>query len=319
MEVAKNFVNTVKRYQSYGVTIKHFMAIAGIAVSRYYGMKKRISEVPKPSRRGCKSGANKIRKHERIKIIGYAKKHPEYNHREMTYRMIDENVAFVSKTTTYRILKEAGMIGLRRKNKKKYGWKHRYNNHATSVNERWQTDITYIEYRERTVYQLSFIDVYSRYIVGSYLLTDMTSKTVKEKFEELWNSHKGELQQKPIIQSDNGSCYIGSEFKGLIKLLDLDHEQIHPGAPTENVIIERWHRTLKEILEEKDEPKSFEELKKLIKEVCKYYNEERYHSGIGYVTPLQMYNGEAQNVLEERAKKLALARKKRMTLNTTAI
>ncbi len=312
-------MNMARRYQSYGIQIHSFMAFMGITVSRYYGLLKRLREESKPSKRGLNSAINKITEEERIIITGYAKAHPEYNHREMTFHMMDENVAFVSKTTTYRILKDANMIGSRKKRKKNYGWKHRYNNHANSVNERWQTDITYIEYQEKTVYQLSFIDVYSRYIVGSFSLTDMTSKTVKEKFEELWNSKKDELNRKPIVQSDNGSCYIGSEFKGLIKVLELDHEQIHPGAPTENVIIERWHRTLKEILEERDEPKSFAELKKLMKEVCKYYNEERYHSGIGYVTPLQMYNGEAQNVFDERAKKLALARKKRIALNTAAI
>ncbi len=319
MEVAKNFVDMVRRYQSYGIKLRSFMELIGIALSRYYGLLKRLREAPKPSKRGLNSAANKVTDEERKIIIGYANAHPEYNHREMTFRMMDEDVAFVSKATTYRILKSVNMIGSRRRNRKNYGWKHRYNNHANSVNERWQTDITYIEYQGKTVYQLSFIDVYSRYIVGSFSLTDMTSKTVKEKFEELWNSQKDTLNQRPVIQSDNGSCYIGSEFKGLIKKLNLDHEQIHPGAPTENVIIERWHRTLKEILEGKDEPKSFAELKKLMKEVCKYYNEERYHSGIGYVTPLQMYNGEAQNVFKKRAKKLALARKKRIALNTTAV
>lgn len=37
-------------------------------------------------------------------VVKYAKKHPEMRHRELSWRMIDEDVAYLSASTVYRIL-----------------------------------------------------------------------------------------------------------------------------------------------------------------------------------------------------------------------
>ncbi len=54
-----------------------------------------------------------------------------------------------------------------------------------------------------------------------------------------------------------------------------------------------------------EDPASFEELVKVTDEACKYYNYERYHQSLGYMTPYEWYRGNSEAVYDERAKKPA--------------
>ena len=53
---------------------------------------------------------NWILPEERLVVIDYAKTHIGAGYRRMTYLMLDENVAAISPSSTYRILKEAGLL-----------------------------------------------------------------------------------------------------------------------------------------------------------------------------------------------------------------
>jgi len=47
---------------------------------------------------------------EKAAVKEYALKHPELRHRELAWRMVDEDVAYVSSSTVYRILREAKLV-----------------------------------------------------------------------------------------------------------------------------------------------------------------------------------------------------------------
>ncbi|PIQ93393.1 MAG: hypothetical protein COV68_10150 [Nitrospirae bacterium CG11_big_fil_rev_8_21_14_0_20_41_14] len=44
-------------------------------------------------------------------------------------------------------------------------------------------------------------------------------------------------------------------------------------------------------------------------------NQKRYHGSIGYVTPSQMHNGEAERVIQERRQRKEKARIRRLKVN----
>ncbi len=48
-----------------------------------------------------------------------------------------------------------------------------------------------------------------------------------------------------------------------------------------------------------------------MKDFVKYYNSERLHSAIGYIAPLDKLQGRDKQIISERKRKLANARKKR--------
>ena len=102
-------------------------------------------------------------------VMGYKDKHPGMSFREIAYTHLDEDLAYLSPATAYRILKKNDLIT---------PWNpiacaSTCPEHVKSPDERWQTDIMYIKIKGRFFYLLIFIDEYSRYIVHHALLTSM--------------------------------------------------------------------------------------------------------------------------------------------------
>ena len=60
---------------------------------------------------------------------------------------------------------------------------------------------------------------------------------------------------------------------------------------------------------------SFEQLRIILSAFIEYYNNRMYHGSIGYVTPSQMHNGEADRVIEERRQRKEKARIRRLEVN----
>jgi len=75
---------------------------------------------------------------EKQAVVSYALEHPEVRHRELAWRMIDDDVAFLSASTVYRILKEQTLVSGWRGRRKRYRDKEEK---ATRPDEIWGTDI----------------------------------------------------------------------------------------------------------------------------------------------------------------------------------
>jgi len=113
---------------------------------------------------------------ERRAIVAYALQHPEVRHRELAWKMLDEGVCAVSSATVYRVLREANLVCRWNRPSKEKGPGREAS--PTRPDERWQTDIKYVPGEHGRYYLLSFLDVYSRYIVHHRLLRGMDGQTV---------------------------------------------------------------------------------------------------------------------------------------------
>lgn len=306
MEVKTDLIDMLERYREYNWTKKSICKIWGISEQRFYLKgRDRTLEIKKIQ----PVQLTRITEKEKQVVINYALTHTGINHREISYRMIDENVAYMSSSSVYRILRENGLIFRKGKRPKPEKWNPHQN--LNKPNELWQTDLMNISYKSRDYYSLSYIDVYSRYLVYQKLLNSMTGNTIKEQTEQAISITK----VKPTaVQSDNGSCYISQEYRSCLCKMEIEHHLIHPHCPNENAEIERYHRTIRELVDP-DEAKCFEDLEAIIKEKIHYYNYERYHSSIGYITPYAKYTGKAEKIFSERQKKLRKAKKRRIKEN----
>src|SRR5689334_9520171 len=86
---------------------------------------------------------------EKQAVLAYARKHPELRHREMAWRMVDEDVAYLSPSTVYRILKEANLVcPWRRRARRKKTLEEK----ATRPDQRWGTDLMSIQVGNRVYY-----------------------------------------------------------------------------------------------------------------------------------------------------------------------
>jgi len=112
---------------------------------------------------------------EKQAVLNYARKHPELRHRELAWRMVDEDVACLSPSTVYRILKEANLVcPWRRRTKRRRTEEEK----ATRPNQRWVTDLMQLQVGDGVYYFVSFMDEYSRYIVHHEVLTGMDGISV---------------------------------------------------------------------------------------------------------------------------------------------
>lgn len=252
---------------------------------------------------------------EKAAVLAYARKHPELRHRELAWRMVDEDIAYLSPSTVYRLLKEANLVcPWRRRSKRKRAEEEK----ATRPNQRWVTDLMQLQVGAGTYYFVSFMDEYSRYIVHQELLLGMdgisTSLAAQAAIETLPRGEDGQLREKPEIQSDNGSSFIAREFLLVLKEHGLGHHRIRPHCPEENGVIERSFRTLREALEGQ-ELTNLLEAERVLARLVTWYNEERLHSALGYLPPVVVYRGKPEERKQERRRKLAQARHRRKEKN----
>jgi len=254
---------------------------------------------------------------EKRAVREYAIKHAGIRHRELAWRMVDEDVVCLSPSTVYRILKDQNLVCPWRRRQKR---RREEDEKATRPDEVWATDLMYVQVGGRMYYLVNFLDEYSRLIVHHALVTNMEGQTVsieaQAAIEQLLRERGGELPPEgmPRIRSDNGSCYISREFRGVLDEHGLGHQRIKPHCPEENGIIERSNRTLREALDG-EELTDLWQAREVLARIIEWYNTERLHGALGYLRPMDYYRGDPTRLHAARRQKMAEARHKRREKN----
>ena len=154
-------------------------------------------------------------------------------------------------------------------------------------NQVWAVDITYIKIRHGHMYLTAIIDWYSRFIVGWALSDTLDTAPVLEAVKKAIKQYG----TPSIINSDQGSQFTSEEYTGYLKGLGIRQSMDGKARWVDNVIIERWFRSLKWddiYINEYNSPK---ELRLGIAGYIKDYNTLRPHQYLDYSTPVETYNG----------------------------
>jgi putative transposase len=244
---------------------------------------------------------------ERQAIINYYGDNPLEGYRRLTYMMMDEDIVAASPSSIYRVLLNAGLLNRwnRTQSKKGTGFQQPLKPH-----EHWHIDISYINISGTFYYMCSILDGFSRYIVHWDIRESMTESDVeiilqcaKEKFPDA----------QPRIISDNGPQFVSKDFKEFVRISGMTHVKTSPYYPQSNGKLERYHKTIKGTCIRVRTPLSMADAIRIVTEFVEHYNNRRLHSAIGYITPKDKLEGNAESIFAGRDAKLAAAREARTT------
>jgi len=236
---------------------------------------------------------------ERIKNIALDR--PELTPRELAWHITDTMKYYISESSVYRILKSFDLITSPDYIVLTAGDK--FQNPTKQINELWQTDFTYFKIIGWGWYYLATVlDDYSRYILSWKLFTTMAAGDVKEVLDMALSKtslDRVNVRHRPRLLSDNGPCYISGELKEYLDDHNMKHTRGAPYHPMTQGKIERYHRSMKNVV--KLQNYYFPgELKTEIGHFVNYYNNERYHESLDNTTPADVYFGRHKSILTDR-------------------
>jgi putative transposase len=152
-------------------------------------------------------------------------------------------------------------------------------------NQVWAIDITYIPMKSGFMYLCALIDLHTRYVVGWGVSNTMTAEWCTEIISDALAAHG----TPEIINSDQGSQFTSDVYIDLLKENGIQISMDGKGRAVDNIFIERLWRSVKY---EHLYLHVYEDGLSLFKGLRKYftfYNDERRHQSLEYVTPANLY------------------------------
>ena len=157
---------------------------------------------------------------------------------------------------------------------------------ANKPDEKWVSDITYIDVDGEWMHMAVIMDLYSRQIIGWAVDETMTTELILAAF----NMAISRRQVMPglILHSDRGVQYRAGEYQEALKEEKIQCSMSRKGNCWDNAVMESFFSRLKVELVYAEEFKTSEPAYRgLFEYIEVFYNRVRRHSSLGYVSPAQ--------------------------------
>jgi putative transposase len=164
---------------------------------------------------------------------------------------------------------------------------------AEMPNQRWVADFTYVSTHEGWLYVATVLDLFSRRIVGLAMNERMTDDLVIAALEQAL-IHR-EYPTGIVHHSDRGSQYTSKDFRELLKKHGIIPSMSGTGNCYDNAAMESFYHTLKTEHIYFENYSTREQAKQSIFEYVEvFYNRQRRHSTLGYLSPVAYENQSQQ-------------------------
>lgn len=297
----------IRTVEESDLPVKRTLNELGVPKSTFYDWYRRFVDDGydglKDRSKGPKRFWNKIPDEIKKDVVDIALIHTDKSPRELAWHITDTEKYYISETSVYRILESHDLITS--PNYIVMSAADKFKHPTKRINELWQTDFTYFKIIGWGWYYLSTVlDDFSRYILAWRVFTSMNAFDVQETLDAALaktNLEKVKVRHRPRLLSDNGPCYLSKELKKYLKDNQMAHTRGAPYHPQTQGKIERYHRTMKNVvkLEHYYMPG---ELENAIAQFVDHYNNDRYHESLDNCTPADVYFGRYKQVLSERQK-----------------
>jgi len=155
-----------------------------------------------------------------------------------------------------------------------------------AANEVWLADITYIPTREGWLYLAAVEDLYSRRVVGWSMAAHLESRLVVDALEM---AIQRRLPEEGLLShSDRGSQYASEHYQRLLAKHGIVCSMSRRGDCWDNAPMESFFASLKkELVHDADFATRLEARAALFEYIEVFYNNQRRHSSLGYVSPME--------------------------------
>ncbi len=219
-------------------------------------------------------------------------KYPFYGYRKITVVLRREGI-LVNHKKVQRLMKEMNLSAIFPKANKNKWKKGKYNQYPyllkdlaiDKINQVWATDITYIRLNEGFVYFLAIIDLYSRFILSSYLSTSLEAEFCVEMLKISLEKY----QHPQIFNTDQGSQFTSFGWCDLLTQKNIKISHDGRGRCFDNILNERLWRTVKYEEVYLKSYDSVNDARRQLMDFVEFYNHERPHQALKYKTPAEVY------------------------------
>ena len=156
------------------------------------------------------------------------------------------------------------------------------------IGEKWVSDITYIRVNDDWNYLTTIIDLADRKVVGWSLSEDMTTENTVMK---AWiNARENRnISTGFVFHSDRGVQYASNKMRSIFSYnIKITQSMSRKGNCWDNAVAESFFKTIKHEWLYRFKFTSYQQLKNSINDYINWYNYERLHSSLGYLSPLEM-------------------------------
>jgi transposase InsO family protein len=262
-------------------------SVLGVARSTYY---KSLN----------KTESTRSRENEELKISIqriYDESQGRYGSPKIHYILASEGLK-VSEKRVQRLMRELNLYSVTVKKYKPHSNKRvidglenvlKQDFSATSINEKWVGDITYIHtLKDGWCYLASVLDLHSKKIIGYAFDKRMTNDLVITALSNAYYTQAPDKDKKLIFHSDLGSQYTSNDIKDLCSKFNITQSFSKKGCPYDNACIESFHAIIKKEEIYRTTYRTYKEANTAIfKYIEGWYNRKRLHSAINYMTPNQ--------------------------------
>lgn len=161
--------------------------------------------------------------------------------------------------------------------------------HPDAINQQWVADFTYMKtVREGWCYLAIILDRHSRKIIGWSFSKERNSQFTLAALKMAIKSRRP--QPGLVFHTDRGIEYVSNAYQSALRALNLTPSMSGKGRCLDNAHAESFFHTLKteELYQRKHE--THKQLRSDIVGYIDFYNRERLHSSLDYMSPTEYEN-----------------------------
>lgn len=147
----------------------------------------------------------------------------------------------------------------------------------------WVSDVTEIKINQKPVYLCAVMDLYSRKIIAHQISRKNNTRLTMNTYKIAIHNRK---TVPNMFHSDRGVNYTAHKFQRLLSKYHVKQSFSAPGYPFDNAVIESFFSQYKrETVKQMLPFNKIQDYIKMVYNYIKYYNQDRFHKGLGMLTP----------------------------------